>query len=353
MKPYISGHSRQAGFNIIELLIASAIGMFISLGIMNIYILNKDTYRLQDSMSYVQRNSYLALDRLRWKIQKAGYSGFYPSFRNGVENILNTPGDAKWNIVTPIEGFDNVSANSTYAGITGFINGSDAVLLKSMTSPTNLKQDSTTGSLIINAGSGFSASDIILVTDQDQASIFQAVSTDNTTVSGQTTLTVVSTTTPQPGNSAVLSNTYTTASATVGKLETLMYYLKTGDNQRPALFEARLVTSSTQAPTMREKELISDVEGLQIVYGVDTDNNGSVNRYDTATTVTNSNQWAQVKSIGISMLLASDSANVAQDANSYSFSPGKFTYVRDTTPATDADKRLRRVVTTYINLKNG
>lgn len=352
-KPHISRPNNQqhAGFSIIELLVASGIGMFIVMGVMTLYASNKDTYRLQESMSYVQRNGNFALDRLRRSIQEAGYSGFYPSYIDGVENALTSPTDAKWNIVQPITGYESVTATDDYLGITGLIAGSDAIALKTMKSTTNLISASTSSTAILDTASGYATGDIIIMTDQDQASMFQAINADNASTPGQTTVTITATTTPAPGNAAVLGNTFG-VNATVGKLDSVLYYLKNGTGSRPALFEARLITSADNAPTMSEKELISNVEDMQIVYGVDTDLDGDIDNYSTASTVTTNTQWGNVRNVGVSLLLASERDNISQAPNSYSFNATKFNFIEDAVTADGADRRMRRAFTTYITMKN-
>lgn len=341
----------QRGFSLLEVLVASSLSLFIVLGMVSLYASNKDSYRLQEAMSHLQRNSNFAAERLSRTIQSAGYSGFYASFSEGVETRINTPTDDRWNITKPLAGFDNVTSTTSYAGITNMVVGTDVILLKGMTDISHPSIDSVATSMTLAADDGYVAGDVLIATDQTQASIFQ-INNANNAVAGETTVTVFNGTSPAPGNNGLLTNIYG-IDAEIGKLASTMYYLKIGENGRNALFEAQLKTSASQAPNMIEKEMIADVEDLQLTYGVDTDDNGSVDRFDSATTVEMNNHWQQVRIVGISLLLASDQSKLTIEKNSYTFSPTRFTYVKDAIASAQADRRLRRAFTTYIAVRNG
>lgn len=347
-KQYFLANSK--GFSLLELLVASMIGIFVMGGAIKVYSSNKTTYQLQEAMSETQKNGRFIINRLTTRIQGAGYSGFYPGYFDGVENLLNPSTNEMWNIAEPIKGYDNVTANTTIAGITGFYPANDVILLKTMLDPVELISNTTSSNLTVSTTTDYAPSDILIVADYEQASMFQIDTVDTTSVAGETAVTVSSGTTTSPGNTGALGNSYTTT-ALVGKLESTMYYMKTGNNGRPALYEAKLVTADGQTAAMAEKEIISNVEAFQISYGVDTNGDDSINSYIDASAVTTS-QWASVKSVGISLLLSSSKTNVAPENNSYSFDDDAFTFVKDSTAATGADKRIRRVFNTYVALKN-
>lgn len=339
------------GFSLIELLVASLIGIFVMAGAIKVYSSNKTTYQLQEAMSETQKNGRFILNRLVSRIQNAGYSGFYSNYFDGVENVLNTPTSQLWNIGQPIIGYDNVSAGTTIAGISSFIPGNDVILLKTMTKPVELVSNTSGSDLVVASTTDYAPSDILIVSDHEQASIFQIDTVDTTSVTGQTAVTVSSGSTTSPGNTAALTNSYTTT-AVVGELESTMYYMKIGNNNRPALYEAKLVTVDGGTASMVEKEIVSNVEAFQASYGVDTSGDGTINTYSTAATITTNNQWPNVKSVGISLLLSSSNSNISPENNSYSFNAEAFTFVKDSTPATGADKRIRRVFNSYVALKN-
>lgn len=320
-------------------------------GAIKVYSANKTTYQLQEAMSEAQKNGRFIINRLTSHIQSSGYSGFYSSYFDGVENILNDPTNPMWNLAQPIDGYDNVSATSTIAGITNFYPNNDVILLKTMKDPVDLISNTSGQDLVVSTTTDYVPSDILIVADHEQSSIFQIDTVDTASNPNETAVTVSSGNVTSPGNANNLVNSYSTMSV-VGKLDSRMYYMKEGANGRPALFEANLLTEAGETATMNEREIISNVEAFQISYGVDTDGDEAINSYLNATTVRTNNHWSNVKSIGISVLLSSSNSNVTPANNSYSFDEDAFTFVKDTTPKTGADKRIRRVFNTYVALKN-
>ncbi len=344
-------HQLQYGFSLIEILIATMLGIFITSGALSIYISNKDSFRVQQAISFTQKNARFIINQFNIKISSAGYSGLYSSFVNSadLENTLTGPTDIRWDLSRPVYGYNNVSSSDTIAGVTGIVAGSDVLILKSMISDTNIVGNTTSDTLSLNATSGYEDGDILIITDADKASIFQ-IDTKTDLGSGVLKVELSVGSSPQPGNLSELANLYD-SSARIGYLETVAYFIKPKVDGRSALYEGRLKTSDDSPPTMVVTELVSNVENIQFVYGVDADNNNSVEKYIDATTVTAA-EWKQVKSIGISLLLASESNGITIDDNSYSFDSTDFTYKLDATPSATADKRVRKSYSTHVKLKN-
>jgi len=339
----------QQGYTLIELMIASALGIFITAGTITFYASNKNAISLQNNMSEVQKNGRFLIDRLATKIQNAGYSGFYATLTSGLENALTSPTDSRWNLAFPVYGFDNVT--TTQVGISTITANTDVLLLKSMINTVGLVSTSSASAMSVNVNGGFFVGDMVIATDQDRASVFQVMAVDTSTV-GQSDLTIAVGAAPAPGNSAILSNIFGT-DAQVGKLESLIYFLSAGNNGRTALFEGRLLQSGSPSSMVFDiKELISDVENMQVVYGLDTDNDENVDIYSTASTVTTNNQWPLVRNVGITLLLASTDDNISPDANSYSYSSTRHTFVKDAAAVTGSDQRLRRVFTMHVAMPN-
>ena len=345
------GRCSQKGFSLIEILIATMLGIFITYGALTIYISNKDAFRVQQAVSFTQKNARFIINQFNFKISSAGYSGLYSSFVNSadLENTLTGPTDIRWDLSRPVYGYNNVSASDTIASVTGFVAGSDVLILKSMIGDTNVVSNSTSDTISLNATSGYEDGDILIITDADKASIFQ-IDDKSDLGSGVTEVELSVGSSPQPGNLSELTNLYDT-SARIGHLETLIYFIKPKANGRSALYEGHLETSDNNSPVTVVTELISNVENIQFVYGVDADDNGSVEKYVDAANVS-ATEWKQVKSIGISLLLTSESNGITIDDNSYSFDSTDFTYKKDTTLSASADKRMRKSYSTHVKLKN-
>ena len=112
------------------------------------------------------------------------------------------------------------------------------------------------------------------------------------------------------------------------------FYIRQGASG-PSLYQKVLDNAS--------QELIEGVERMEILYGVDTNQDFSVDDYRTANAVGN---WANVISVRISLLMVSLENNLVVDGpQDYYFNGATIT------PAAN-DRRLRRVFTQTIVLRN-
>lgn len=96
--------------------------------------------------------------------------------------------------------------------------------------------------------------------------------------------------------------------------------------------------------------LVSNVEDLQIIYGLDTDGNQSANQYLDASLVTD---WAQVVSVRVCVLVRSEDQGITNSAQKYLNCQGALGTVVGTSALTQAtDSRLRRAFVATFNLRN-
>ncbi len=114
-------------------------------------------------------------------------------------------------------------------------------------------------------------------------------------------------------------------------METRAYYIRTGANGLPAIYQ-RIGLNAAE-------ELIEGVEGMQILYGEDTDNDSNSDRFLSADQV----DMEEVVAVRISILLQSITDALTTGSQSYTFNG---------TTVTPTDHRVRRVFTTTIALRN-
>lgn len=334
-----------AGYTLVEMLIAMVIGLFLLAGAFQITQANKRNNVLQKNIQQVQKDGRFGVDHLTYAIKTAGYSGFYESLFNGVENLINTPTNIKWDVSIPVSGYDNVATDDIIARITNFTPNTDVLLLKGMSSNSaSVLNNVDSSNIVVDVPSNFTAGDIVLVSDADQASLLQ-VSSISRAVTGDT-LTLASGA-GTPGNSGLLNYSFN-ADSEISKYEVQMFYIKNGRNGLPALFKTMLINKAGTV-SLQENELVSGIKDMQISYGIDNNNDQILDAYNDASAITN---WNQVLSIKLVLLASSNDEYVMPAKSSFSFDVNLVSFVKDTVASNDADRRLKRVFRAYIPLRN-
>ncbi len=336
------------GFTLVELMIALVLGLLVLGAVVSVLGLNQQSNRVVEAMSALQENGRYAIDKMVAELRRSGYSGFFGDLGVGAENVLNSPTNLVWSISDTLRAYDNVSAGTNIGGIAGFVPGTDVLLITGMSDSVPLGSNPDTDTFTVEAGANlFTSGDILLVAGCDQAALFQATSVSS--VGSVTTILHAAGGGMTPGNSGGTVNTRFGADAEIGRLNTTLYYIKNRANGRPALYQARLAVTGGSTVALREEKLIDEAEDLQLSFGVDTDADLDADVYRSASAVTG---WGAVLSVRIALLLASREDNLAEQDNSFSFDASAHNFSRDTTPAVDADRRLRRVFTGVAALRN-
>lgn len=75
IRQYKLSLKRQSGISLIEIMIALVISLILLAGLSQIFISNKQAYRLQESVSYVNNNARFAMFFLQDVVAAAGYKG--------------------------------------------------------------------------------------------------------------------------------------------------------------------------------------------------------------------------------------------------------------------------------------
>lgn len=335
----------QRGFTLVELMIAMLLGLILSAGVIQIFISSKQSYRMQDGLARMQENARFSMDFLTREIRMAGFTGCYNDGPGSIENILNDQTNYGWNINNLLQGHEATTSSSWSPALDASLVGSvlaetDVIAIRRMASNgvklTSPYSDSA--QLFIDPTNNiFSTGDIVMVTDCTQGSIFQV--TNLQSAGGKIDVVHSSSGGYTPGNSGPhLGNSYG-EDAEVASLQTTIFFIGQGASGEPALFRRTLGTSGGSTATLSNEELIEGVENMQILYGEDTDDDGSANKYVAADSATMDN----VMSIRLSLLMRTTEDNLASE-------PQTYTYNGSTVTATD--KRIRRVFDTTVKLRN-
>lgn len=332
-----------SGFGMIELLVAIAIGMLLVAVMGQIYISSKQTYNTSDAVARIQENGRFALIKLSEDLRMAGFWGC-GSGGLSIQNNLNPAG-----VGYTAELYDYSDGIVGQDGATDIIN-----VGYSINSGIKVVQQmpNVSANIKVTPNEVLGQGDIVLVCDVQQGDIFQIT---NMTASGgiaaKDTVVHNSGNTTEPGNynpvscspgvgaggmTHCLSKSYDTNARLMQPIK-VRYWVATGAAGTPALFRSENGVAA---------ELVEGIENMQIRYGVDTTGDLAVDSYADATGVAD---WSLVMSVRVSFLVRSPENNVVQTAQTYTYDSDGNGVVENITAA---DRRLRQVFTTTVNLRN-
>ena len=336
----------QHGFSLVELLIAMTITLILLAGVVQIYTGSKQTYRSQEANSRLQESGRTATTILQRDIRSAGFQGCrsISEIKPGIIANAPIPTIDTNSVIRGYEGSGSGWDSPLPAGLGTVLSGTDVITIQHASScGANL-----TGNLgPLNAdiqvtypnSCAFAANQVLIISDCTSADIFRASGVsvvgnnpDKQTVSHADNV----------NSSPKLSKSYGDDSEVL-KLSSLTYFIATGANGQPSLW--RYDNTSAAAAGVNPMELVSDVADMQIEYGVDTRSNidGIPDYYTTADTVQASNNWDLVTSARISLLVQTPADNIATQ---------KQTYTYNRTSVTAPDRRIYRVFTTTVSIRN-
>lgn len=345
---------QQSGFSLIELMIGLAIGLFILLGVVMVYVSSVRSQTTNDSLARVQESGRFATYLMAREIRQVGFSQACP---NGFNNLLDQDSgsyeDALFDLDEPLMGW-NDRAGDLAGRIPDYVTG-DVILVKHAAQGTSLtvKASNPVNAAAINVNenpTGIPAGSIVMTSDAFGCDLFQKSNNENAA-----SLTRGAGGTPGNLNNAEWSHEYD-ETLDIFRYTGVIFYIGTGSGGRPALKQYRVDPANGGAPgdaLGRYSELVSGVEDMQLRYGIDADGNGeadtTVDNYVTADAVAD---WSDVVSVQISLLAASPGAPLNGIAQDIAWPFDANGDGANDPIAVPADNRLRSVFTTSVAIRN-
>jgi len=378
----------QDGLSLTELMVALAISAMIMIGLVQIFQSSRATYQYDEGMSRLQENGRFALDFLSRDARMAGYMGCLGNIpetqqdldRRVVNYLAGSGGSAIFDLSRGgVEGFDfnGTSPGDTYvlpslyptaplatnttpalnpALVPNAVSGSDVLVLRLMEpdAVTLVPPYNDGAQVFVSTPNSLKQNDILIVTDCERVSIFQA-----TTVSA-TGDNIAHGNGGNPGN--ICSNWDAPGckgkdykeGAQISRFKIVAYFIGQSANGGPALFR-RTWDNGIAQPI----ELVEGVENMQILYGVDTDrdmpptgNWFNADRYVPASAVAGLGGWSRVVSIRIALLVSGRvSATTTGETITMETDTSNYGVGGVTVNPVD-DRRQRRVFTSTIEIRN-
>jgi len=355
----------QSGFTIVEIMVALVIGLVVIAGVIQIFLATKKTSKLQNAVSQVQENGRFAIDFLTHDIRGAGFWGCGGGSKFTITNNLNDTGGASsiyQEFGNAVKGGLDTNTSSTVSPANAPAS-SDTITLSGATGASwnvNDITNTTSAAIHITSTSTLQVGDIALICDPNQAYIIQLSSnpSNDPNGTGQTITHNTGTINAPSGGGTLGPGNQTQSLSGLDKTNALIYQANTvtysivvptdsngvalkdnGGNDIYAL--ARKVNGGTT------QVLVNGVEDMQFEYGVDTDGDGSANYYANATQVSNNNNWPNVVSVRVALLVQSSDNIARQDPYS-----NKYFTLLDTKVGPYNDRYVREVFTTTVMLRN-
>lgn len=351
---------RQRGLSLVELMIALAMGAALIAGITQIFTSNNAAFRTQQAVSRMQENARFAFHFLSSELRQAGYSGCAGSAEN-TSTLDADPGDQyhyMFDFTKSVEGYD--LAEEALPASAPVLDpppraGTDVVMLRragdDAVSAAEDQPSNNAANFKVSDYHEFEPGDILTISDCQSSFTFQV------TNANQTNKTIVNNTggSQTPGNRTKVFQTDLGPDFSVSRALATFFYIADNPEGEPSLY--RKINDDPS------EELVTDVEDMQLEYGLDTDmvfsdptdpscpiekpggeGDGQVDEFRKAVDIGDNNcEWAQVVGLRLSLLVRSRSDRVMPEGQTYQFAGAE---------QTSNDGRLRHVVTSSITLRN-
>lgn len=333
----------QAGLTLVELMVAMVISLLLLAGVGTIFLANKESFRLQESLARIQEAGRYSVQAIARDIRRAGYRGCDSGSDHDPTNTLNNPGTWDAAFDKALVGYDADPANwSSPPAPTAFkqafsgspLSQSDVIMIN-FVEPLGLtvtKHPSNSADIQVESGGSVAKGDVLMVTDCRAAAIFQVT---NVQVVSPSITNIVHKTGAvagvSPGNATEdLGKKF--VGGEVMRLVNRVYYVAQGAGGQPSLFRSDNGGAG--------QELVEGVEGLELQYGEDTDQDGAPNVYRTATDVTN---WADVVAVRVRLVTRSARDRILSTNTAFSYNGGRLA---------GSDRRMRKVFNATTAVRN-
>ncbi|WP_240906019.1 PilW family protein [Thiorhodococcus mannitoliphagus] len=335
----------QVGFSLVELMVAITVGLFLTAGLLQIYLGSKQSYRVTDAISRLQENGRFALEYLARDIRQAGFKSLCVN-EIDKSNLLDETSSSytadRFDLRRAVMGWNGTKGDDPDVGngqMASYEAGTDVIMFKHAAELSGLTVSGTTSdtseTISLAGPNGLNNAILVIADDANDCyvccDVFQNRAADTAS-----NLSRAASGTPGNKDPAAtnLSHSYGT-DMEIRLLRSRMYFIATGANGLPALWERRFDEGAPSPPD--EQELVGGVFDMQITYLVSGGN------YVDASAVSN---WNDVLAVKLNLLLGSNENNLVEQPMSLPF------ILNDGTAFTATDRRIYQTFNTTVGLRN-
>jgi|GEM_PF-3637776 len=249
---HLKNHS---GTSLIELMIATALGLWLLGGVLICYHSNQRTFQVEQALAHMQENGRVAIHLLSQDIHSAGYSGCLPLASLELNQLISSTKTINFAAATRIAGWHQLASTSALQLPTEIarnaVSGSDILLIQRM-QPDNAVVNAHNKTILLAAKSDYRTGDILLISDCTHADVIQV-----TAASGKA-LTI----TP------ALLQSYNNTSQ-IGHLATVVYYIRKTSRKNVAGAPIYgLYRRDINQPSTLAQEIAEGVDNMRLKFGV-------------------------------------------------------------------------------------
>lgn len=284
----VSSRPYQAGFSLVELMIAMVLGLVIMTGATAVLLSNKQSYRSNAALSEAQESGRIGFELLARELRQTGLSGC--GTQNRIANVLNDPGD-QWytDFTVAIRGYEGTPGGTGAPAPGNFINTADSVTLRGIEGSGLSIDEHNSPSANVKTNqpnSGYlQDGDIVVICDPVQAAIVQITNVQNNRTTVHNTGNGVAT----PGNctkdltyyagqphgadcsnqcnggGATTCHEYSTNSQ-IAKLSSTFWYIGSNPQGGSSLYRQALGSSAAGDAMLTTQEMVRNVIDMQLEY---------------------------------------------------------------------------------------
>lgn len=344
--------NRQSGLSIIEIMVALTLSLILTLGLLQIFTSNSQSFRLAEASARIQENGRMALAMVSREVRNADYWG---CLRNTADlnNMLNVSGT--FDIEALLRGVD--AENDTGPG------GSDVLYLGGVAGGAEAQvtfvPSPAAATMAVDNTASLSVGDILVVTNCKAGDIFQMTGPNSPGTSDQVVHNTGKVPSGGPGNATDELSLDYNEDPGGGRLyrpkQQRFYLLENADGRRELVVDGVSVRAGANSGKYTAPSaLVSDVMDFQFQFGIDSTGNGRVNAWEDPIGLSTAGEQQADKAIAIRMsfLIRSERDGLTDGAQAYCY-PGWLNCADDESLLTTAtDSYFYRVYTTTATLRN-
>ncbi|CAL7963882.1 type IV pilus assembly protein PilW [Gammaproteobacteria bacterium] len=269
------------GFTLLEVLVASFIGLALIGVILQNYLSAKKIYKVQNEIAHLGEDIRFAGSFLQQNIMQAGFVGCRRISEYDLANHTD------FEISDVVHGYDSNSAQALRDLAGKVIPNTDVIVItkaktESTTITTNIKTGDT--SISVKKNLATKSNRFLLISDYNNADLF---------ITKKHTGTIIDI----AGNK--LNHSYQTNNTKVRQFERIAFFIS--EVSYPTAKNKHVYSLYFLVNHGEKQELIPEISNMQIGYGVDVHGENKVTEHLKAAEITNRNLWDKVLSVMITL----------------------------------------------------